>query len=139
MLQKIAKFSRSEDVALINAYVSITCDPVIGKYQQCKEFWSQIKTEYKATSRSDPVRTTKSLQTRVSTLKREIKRYVSHIRGCFRNMPSGFTLETAYSICQLDYEEYPKYGNTWRHDDVFQILKNYTLRNSIQRFMIVKQ
>ncbi|XP_026453016.1 uncharacterized protein LOC113353725 [Papaver somniferum] len=118
------KFDRAEDVSLMSIYCSVVSDLVIARSQDAEILWARIHGEQTTPMIRYPVRTTMMLEQRAGLLKREVKRYVSHVRDYCRDMDDeGYNLETAYREGQLRYEEYEVRRKVWTHGEVFQVLK----------------
>lgn len=90
-------FPPEEQEALIMAYIFASRDPIKGKDQSKGELWKKIRAEYRKKWQG-PNRTTKSLQNKLSSIKRECKRYTNCVRPLFRNPKSGFTITDSVSI-----------------------------------------
>ncbi|RZC81118.1 hypothetical protein C5167_043686 [Papaver somniferum] len=82
-------FSTAEDVALIRAYCSVASEPLIGRNMDAAGFWARILAKFRAAMNDETARSTKSIQTRTSNLKRRVKRYVGHVRARCRAMGVG--------------------------------------------------
>ncbi|XP_026379511.1 uncharacterized protein LOC113274296 isoform X2 [Papaver somniferum] len=93
----MAAYSTEEDVALIRAYCVATSDPIIGRDMEARVYWARILGEFRAAIDDDIARNTKSIQNRISNLKKYVKRYVGHVRArCWGMASGGHNVATAY-------------------------------------------
>ncbi|KAI3893675.1 hypothetical protein MKX03_032091, partial [Papaver bracteatum] len=56
---------------------------------EARVFWARILGEFRAAIDNDTARNTKSIQNRISMLKKYFKRYVGYVRGRCRGMAAG--------------------------------------------------
>ncbi|XP_026384291.1 uncharacterized protein LOC113279854 [Papaver somniferum] len=120
----MAHFTTREEEALIYGWVIASNDPIHGKDQKGTIFWGKIIEECNKRNGPDGVeRDKKSLQTKCNTLTGEVKRYISHVRPYFRNIPTGMTKADYYYHGKKNYEA--EVGILWKHESIFQILKTY--------------
>ncbi|KAI3883444.1 hypothetical protein MKX03_031909, partial [Papaver bracteatum] len=88
-------FSTEEDVALIRDYCVVASDPVIGRDMEEGFFFPRILGEFRAAIDNDIARNTKSIQNRISMLKKYVKRYAGYVRDRCRGMDArGYNVAT---------------------------------------------
>ncbi|KAI3840489.1 hypothetical protein MKX03_000776 [Papaver bracteatum] len=111
-------FSHKEDVVLIRAFCALASEPLIAAFG------------------NDTARSTKSLQCRISNLKKYVKIYISHVRVCCWGMAAGgynvvedvnsiskLTPNMNFTMYRLGQVAYEEQGKRWTDGAVFEILK----------------
>ena len=86
-------FSKAEDLTLVDAYLEITQDPIIGVDQSRDCYWKRIDAYFHANKSEDHGRTQGSLQHRWAIIQEQVNRFCAcYIQVQNRNQ-SGMTRE----------------------------------------------
>ena len=81
-------FTKDEDVTLCQSFMAVSQDPIIGNDQKSQRFWDRIRENYQV---DFPViqRNNKSLQKRISTIQKQVRRLSNCIRQVENMQISG--------------------------------------------------
>jgi hypothetical protein len=61
---KLANFTSEEDMRVCQAWLAVSCDPIVNTGQKRQGFWNRITEAYNSRKGSMPERSTKSLMSR---------------------------------------------------------------------------
>ena len=86
-------FSKAEDLTLVDAYLEITQDPIIGVDQSRDCYWKRIDAYFHANKSEDHGRTQGSLQHRWAIIQEQVNRFCACYSQVQNRNQSGMTRE----------------------------------------------
>ena len=86
-------FSKAEDLTLVDAYLEITQDPIIGVDQSRDCYWKRIDAYFHANKSEDHGRTQGSLQHRWAIIQEQVNRFCACYSQVLNRNQSGMTRE----------------------------------------------
>ena len=98
-MSKRANYSPPEDEHLCKIYMEISQDPIIGTNQSLDRFWSRVEVAYNSSINDEwEKRSDRSLQSRMQSIEKAVKK----LKGCIRQVenfnPSGASDKGIVSI-----------------------------------------
>ncbi|KAK1563216.1 hypothetical protein Q3G72_024167 [Acer saccharum] len=84
-------FTNNQDVAICNAWLAITQDPVVGNLQTSHNFWDRVLENYTIHVNDQTVRTKTSIQSRWGTIMRSCNKYRGYLSQIENRQQSGMT------------------------------------------------
>lgn len=106
MAPRASNYSEDEDILLCRVYMEISQDPVIGAYQSADRFWSRIEGKFNEKKPVEEHRTKRSLQARIQTIEKAVKRLHGCIRQTENEHQSGASNEDIVSIYSCFFKTY---------------------------------
>lgn len=91
-------FSKAEDLTLVDAYLEITQDPIIGVDQSRDCYWKRIDAFFHANKSEDHGRTQGSLQHRWAIIQEQMNRFCACYTQVLNRKQSGMTRDN--KLCQ---------------------------------------
>ena len=102
-MPRTSGFSVPEDILLCHLYVNMSQDNIKGKNQSGDEFWGNIMQCYniEATEKGFTERNLRSLQSRISTIKKDVGKMIPCLKQVEYRHISGATQADEVSILEL--------------------------------------
>ncbi|XP_026450925.1 uncharacterized protein LOC113351074 [Papaver somniferum] len=122
----MAKYLTPEDVAITEAWISITLDGVAGVDQNSNQFWERVFDTYVSIFGNKNDRTVHKLQNRFGTLKKDLKKWVGILRNLHRNNASGCGNDDLERKARLEYSKVSK-GKPFQNEEVYRLSKAHVL------------
>ena len=88
---KLANFTSEEDMRVCQAWLAVSCDPIVNTGQKRQGFWNRITEAYNSRRGSMPERSTKSLMSRWDSIKTQCSTFAGYMMAVLRQNPSGMT------------------------------------------------
>jgi hypothetical protein len=88
---KLANFTSEEDMRVCQAWLAVSCDPIVNTGQKRQGFWNRITEAYNSRRGSMPERSTKSLMSRWDSIKTQCSTFAGYMMVVLRQNPSGMT------------------------------------------------
>lgn len=96
---KLANFTSEEDMRVCQAWLAVSCDPIVNTGQKRQGFWNRITEAYNSRRGSMPERSTKSLMSRWDSIKTQCSTFAGYMMAVLRQNPSGMTDADKVSVC----------------------------------------
>jgi hypothetical protein len=76
---KLANFTSEEDMRVCQAWLDVSCDPIVNTGEKRQGFWNPITKAYNSLRGSMPERSTKSLMSRWDSIKTQCSTFVGYM------------------------------------------------------------
>ncbi|XP_026379665.1 uncharacterized protein LOC113274506 [Papaver somniferum] len=114
------KFSKEEDVGIVQAWINVTTDPLYsGKPPNC--FWSNIFDIFDTLTGNEKYRTKKDVQNRFHRINKEVETFVVFQADVNIRNPS-MAYEERQITARLEY--YHETGNDFEYEECYEIFKS---------------
>jgi hypothetical protein len=88
---KLANFTSEDDMRVCQAWLVVSCDPIVNTGQKRQGFWNRITEAYNSHRGSMPERSMKSLMSRWDSIKTQCSTFAGYMMVVLRQNPSGMT------------------------------------------------
>ncbi|KAK9130267.1 hypothetical protein Sjap_010754 [Stephania japonica] len=118
-------YSAREDHILCEAWLEVSQDPIVGRYQSADNFWGRIVAKYNETlSEQGEGRSLRSVQSRMHNILTEVKRLVSCVKTIENRHQSGASDEDNMRQAKILFMHDAKYKKRFKFDHVWHIMKD---------------
>ena len=124
--------SMDESLALISAWIEVTCDPISGTDQSSAQFWSRIVQRFTDKRDENAVpRSLNTLQCHWKSLSKSISKFAGILNRLMNDLPSGWNEKMVVD------EALHRYNDEMQAS--FKYMAGYNLLKTCPKFMLVKK